>query len=151
MNKNTSLHPFKLLESEIFVDKVTNKEDLDKALSVRSIGYQKYFANKTEISDNYDISFHCIILLATDPHGEPLGTIRLLDRRGGKIELDSFLNLDSLLPPDKHPVVEATRFCVPTHPSSKLIKQALWKAYYLYCRYNHIKSVNNPPLNGVPF
>jgi len=129
------------IESEIFVYKVTNEKDLKKAFYLRFLGYQKYGKSIEELSDNYDISSHCTILLATDPYGEPLGTIRLLDRRGGKIELDSFINVDSLLSPDKHPVVEATRLSIPAHRNSKFIKRALWKAYFLYCRYNDITSM----------
>jgi len=141
MNTKNNIKSVQSQEEDIFVYKVTNEVDLKKALYVRFRGYQKYGQSIKEIPDNYDISPHCTILLATDSHGNPLGTMRLLDRRGGQIELDSFLDVDSLLSPDKHPVVEATRLCVPRHPKSKLIKQALWKAYYLYCRYNNIKSM----------
>ena len=74
------------------------------------------------------------MFLATDDQYNPLGTMRLLDKRTGKIELDEFIDTKSILPKKIHQsCVEATRFSVPMQERSKDIKISLYISYYLYC------------------
>lgn len=107
--------------------------DIEKALHVRWLGYRKYdsFA-KSELED-LDRGDNCTLLLAEDDEGKPIGTIRILDRRHGPIELEKFLDVDSLLPGSSRSIAEATRFSVPHTPSARRLKLLLWKAYYLLC------------------
>ena len=119
--------------AEIHVRRAVSGEDLERALEVRWRGYQKYFDRRESVRDVFDEQENATVLLASRPDGTAIGTLRILDRRKGSIELDSFLDIDRLLPRERQPVAEATRFAVPLGPDSRWIKLALWKAYYRYC------------------
>ncbi len=116
--------------------------DYEKALSVRWAGYGKYFTDQAMINDRFDAQKNCTLLLATDARNDsPIGTLRILDRQVGSIELDQFLDVGQLIPADGHPIAEATRFSVPISPSAHIIKLALWKAFWLYCCSNGIHTM----------
>lgn len=123
-------HPF----DEIRVRRAVNKTDLEKVYEVRYRGYAKYFSDPMQVREPLGQTPGCVLLLATDAQDHALGTLRILDRRRGAIELDSYLDVDQLLPEGQHPVAEATRYSVPANPASKWIKLALCKAYFQYCR-----------------
>ncbi|MEW5803365.1 MAG: GNAT family N-acyltransferase [bacterium] len=129
-------------EKSITVRKAVTLDDMVKVFQIRYEGYKKYYKSEDENMDQNDFSSHACLLLAEDKHHNPVGTIRILDRRYGKIELDNFVNLDSFLPEGKSlNVIEATRFSIPNHLDSKLIKMLLWKALFLYCQVNHIDTI----------
>jgi hypothetical protein len=127
--------------NNIFVTKVVTEIELQKVFNIRWLGYKKYFKQKDDVIDQFDFSPHATILMATDEHRQPIGTIRILDRRYGKIEIDDFLNVNKLLSKEEHPCAEATRFCIPNNANSKLIKLILWKSFYLYCLYHKINTI----------
>ena len=118
----------------IQVRRATHRTDLEKVYAVRYRGYAKYFGDPMQVREALDQTPGCLLLLATDARGHALGTLRLLDRRYGPIELDNYLDMDQLLPSKRHAIVEATRYSVPACPASKWIKLALCKAYFRYCR-----------------
>lgn len=118
----------------ILVRRAKNLTDLERIYELRYRGYAKYFTDLAQVQEPLDLSPGAVLLLATDMEDKALGTIRILDRRYGLVELDSFISVDQLLPPGRHPVAEATRFSVPTCIASKWAKLALWKAYFCYCR-----------------
>ena len=122
----------------IYIRRAQTCEDLEKVFEVRWQGYKKYFSCKNDCIDNLDFSPQTILLLAEDEHHNPVGTLRIIDRRYGNIELDKFIDVDSLLPEDEKSCIEATRFSIPKHPDSKLIKHLLWKSALLYCQINRI-------------
>ncbi|MGA1823798.1 MAG: N-acyl amino acid synthase FeeM domain-containing protein [bacterium] len=122
----------------ISVRKVENKEDLLRLYNVRWKGYAKYFTSKEEIVDKCDFAPNVTLLIAEDGHRKPVGTLRILDREYGSIELDQFVDVDCLLPQGETRCAEVTRFSVPPHPQARLIKHLLWKAYLLYCMKNKI-------------
>lgn len=130
-------------EKRIFINRATNQKDLAKVFDVRWKGYQKYCKRKSEIIDEYDFKPNATILLAEDENQNPIGTIRILDRRYGSIELDEFIDVDSILSRDERACVEPTRFSIPYHPQSKLIKMLLFKSVLLYCQENHINTIIN--------
>jgi len=107
--------------------------DIEKALHVRWLGYRKYASFAKPELEDLDRGANCTILLAEDDTGKPIGTIRILDRRHGPIELEKFLDVDSLLPGSKRSIAEATRLSVPHTPSARRLKLLFWKAYYLLC------------------
>ena len=119
---------------------VETEEDWEKALEVRWRGYGKYFSGgcKYDLMDAYDFQPNCTILLAEDEDNNLLATGRFLDRRYGKIELEEFIDVDNVLPESGAPVVEGTRFSIPRHPFSPLIKFASWKVFYTYCKANNV-------------
>jgi hypothetical protein len=126
--------------SEIFVRKATTDEELQKVFNIRWLGYKNYFNSLQEMIDEFDFAPNVTLLLATDDQEQVLGTMRILDQRHGKIELEKFLNIRSLLPETEIPCAEATRFSIPNNPRSPEIKLTLWKAFYRYCTLHEIKS-----------
>jgi len=129
------------LEETITVRKAVTVEDMVKVFHVRWEGYKKYFKSEEENMDEHDFSSETTLLLAEDKHHNPVGTMRILDRRYGSIELDKFVNLNSFLSEGERVCIEATRFSIPKHPQSKLIKLLLWKSLLLYCQINHIDTI----------
>ncbi|MGA1826577.1 MAG: N-acyl amino acid synthase FeeM domain-containing protein [bacterium] len=127
--------------ANIFVRKADSRDDIQGVFDVRWKGYAKYFTSKEEMVDEYDLASNVTLLLAHDDQRNPLGTLRILDRRFGDIELDAFLDVDSLLPEDEQFCIEATRFSIPPHPHAGLIKLFLWKALLLYCLGNKIHTI----------
>lgn len=107
--------------------------DLEKALHVRWLGYRKYDSFAQPELEDLDREANCTILLAEDDAGKSIGTIRILDRRHGPIELEKFLDVDLLLPGSNRSIAEATRFSVPHSPQARRLKLLIWKAYYLLC------------------
>ena len=137
--KSTSPRP--VPKMNIFIRRAQTCEDLEKVFEVRWQGYKKYYSCKDDISDNFDFSPQAILLLAEDEYHTPVGTLRILDRRYGSIELDTFIDVDSLLSEEEKWCIEATRFAIPKHPDSKLIKQLLWKSLLLYCQINRMNII----------
>jgi len=122
-----------IMDKVVSVHVAKTNEDLNKVLNIRWEGYKKYSIKKAEIIDEYDFSPNVTLLLAEDNYGNAVGTLRILDRRFGQIELDKFVEVDSFVSDEKEDCVEATRFSIPSHPDSKLIKHLLWKALLSYC------------------
>lgn len=127
--------------SSIVVRKALTKEDFQKAFDIRWNGYKKYFDQKTCVVDNFDSCPNAVILLAIDNQENPLGTLRILNRQYGKIEIDKFIDLDSYISETEKPCAEATRFSIPNSPLSRNIKFALWKAFYTYCLHNGVNTI----------
>jgi hypothetical protein len=125
-------------DTNIFIRKPENKEDLTRLFDVRWKGYSKYFNSRVDMVDKFDSAPNVTFLLAEDAQKNAVGTLRILDRRYGSIELDEFVNVDFLLPKDDKRCAEATRFSIPTHSQARSIKYLLWKAFLLYCMKNKI-------------
>ena len=116
-------------------------DDRKKVKQLRSEGYKMYFGSRASKSEGEeDLKPNETTYLALDKLDNPVGTIRVLDRRKGDIELDHFLDVDNLLKKDEHPCAEATRFTISKHPQALVIKLLLWRAYLDYCRNNKIKT-----------
>ncbi|MGA1874654.1 MAG: N-acyl amino acid synthase FeeM domain-containing protein [bacterium] len=126
---------------DIFIRKAESEEDFNRILETRGTGHAKYVNNKEQTSDAFDFAPNTILLLAEDEQGKVVGTMRVLDRRYGPVELDTFLDVDSLVSGDEMPCVEVTRFWIPKHLKSKLIKFLFWKAVLQYCLANQIKTI----------
>jgi hypothetical protein len=105
-----------------------------EAFQVRLKGYRRYFNSLEECMDDLDYSPQTTLLLARHKFGGPLGTIRIVDRRRGSVELDKFLDLDDLLGGTARSCAEATRFSVPPGPHAKVVKLLLWKAFMRFCK-----------------
>lgn len=127
--------------TDIFVKEAKTSTEKEQVFNIRWKGYKKYFTRKAEISDDFDIAPNVTLLLAFDKEEHVIGTMRILDRTHGRIELDRFVDVDAMLSPKEQPCAEATRFSIPTHPKSRLVKFALWKAYYRYCLGHDIQTM----------
>ncbi len=124
----------------IFVRKAITDEDLEKVFETRWLGYQGYLNSRDEIEDKADFGPNATLFLATNEDDYPIGTMRILDRNYGEIELDSFLEVDPLLSDAEKSCTETTRLSIPKNPNSVSIFCALAKAYYRYCLFNGIKT-----------
>jgi hypothetical protein len=127
--------------TKIIVRRALSQEDKEKVYELRWKGYQKYFPAKEDMIDEFDNSDNVTLLLALTEDNNALGTMRILDQSQGKIELESYLDLNSILTPNEQPVGEATRFSIPSSQYSKLVKFYLWKSYLLYCRFHSLKTM----------
>jgi hypothetical protein len=129
---------FNNLDTSQFAVRVAHTpEDRKKVRQVRARGYSMYGnldAEEDMVKPN-ETTF-----LAVDQDDYPVGTLRILDRSKGKIELDNFINVDSLLTDKEKPCAEATRFAIPRHPESLVIKLMLWRECLDYCLTNNIKT-----------
>ena len=114
---------------------VGNEEDLQKAVSIRHSAYGRHIPEvaalleKAEVSDSEPGS---IVLLAESKlDGSPLGTMRIQTNRYRKLALEQSIELPSWLQGKSQ--AEATRLGVIGNRAGRLVKTALFKAYYLYC------------------
>jgi hypothetical protein len=126
---------------DIVIRKAESEGDFNRIFEIRGTGHAKYINNKEQISDAFDFAANTVLLLAEDKQRNVVGTMRVLDRRYGPIELDTFLDVDSLVSGDEMPCVEVSRFWIPKHLKSKLIKFLFWKAVLQYCLANQIRTI----------
>jgi hypothetical protein len=119
--------------SQIMVRKVASASDYKCAMILRHAGYKKYGLSLAQVEDHLDNSPNATILIAENNSHEPLGTMRILDRTSGPIELDSFIDVPLILKEKERSCAEGTRLSVPLSPLSGYTKFALWKAFHRYC------------------
>ncbi len=117
------------------------EDDLEKIFKVRETGNRRYALHKGQLSDEYDYASNATLFLAEDDKKNPVGTMRILDRRYGQIELDKFIKITSLLTDQDKECVEVSRLWVPKHLKSKLIKFLLWKTAFRYCQINQLITI----------
>lgn len=127
------------LNNYITVFAAESQEDRRSAYQLRMMGYRKYFTHDEMAIEPFDSQKNCTLLLALSGNGIPLGTMRIMDRRHGGLEIDKYLDLDAILGGNSHSVAEATRLSVPSSPSSRLVKLLLWKAFFEYCETHHVE------------
>lgn len=139
MTEQIGIHTDSTDTQTIRVHKVVTEQDFRDAMEVRAKGYGKYF--KTEVVDAHDSASNCTLLIARDAQNLPLGTIRLLNRLRGPVEVDGILDLACLLGSSPDSVMEATRLSVPAGPHSRRVKLLLWKALMLQCRAESLATI----------
>jgi len=125
--------------SDIMVKLAQTPTDFNDVIETRWEGYKKYLNNKNEIIDEFDYQSNSSYLLAVVGN-TAVGTMRILDQKRGKIEVENFKPINSLLTSKEQPCAEATRFSIPPNKKSRAIKFALWKGFYLYCLKNNLRT-----------
>lgn len=135
---DTAVHD---LDTNISVHTAKTINDVKRVFKIRWQGYKKYFSRKDQNVDKFDFSPNVTFFLAEDQYHRAVGTLRILDRRYGAIELDEFIDVDSFLSEPERSCIEATRFSIPKHPDAKLIKYLLWKALFLHCQKNNVHTI----------
>jgi len=120
---------------------VRSEEDLEKAVLIRHAAYGRHIPEvaalleKAEASDSEPGS---VVLLAESKlDGSPLGTMRIQTNRYRKLTLEQSLELPSWLQGKSQ--AEATRLGVASNRMGRLVKTALFKAYYQYCLLEEIE------------
>lgn len=114
---------------------VGTDEQLDKAVLVRHAAYGRHIpavAALLEKAEESDSEPGTVVLLAESKlDGSPLGTMRIQTNRYRKLALEQSLELPSWLQGKSQ--AEATRLGVALGRAGRLVKTALFKAYYEYC------------------
>ncbi len=114
---------------------VRNEQDLDKAVLIRHSAYGRHIpevAALLEKAEDYDSEPGSAVLLAESKlDGSPLGTMRIQTNRYRKLALEQSADLPSWLQGKSQ--AEATRLGVIGNRMGRLVKTALFKAYYQYC------------------
>ena len=119
--------------SGVNVRKVATEEDYESVLYLRQDAYPV----KKSIDffrDPLDEAENAIVLIAEDQEGTPLGTIRIMNRVQGPIELDQYVDVEKIIKKHSKTCAEATRFIIAPHFDQETILLALYKAYYRFCK-----------------
>lgn len=115
---------------------VEDENDLGKALQMRQSAYGRHvpeLAKQFDKADQYDHEPGTVVLLAESKlDGEPLGTMRIQTNRYTPLALEGSVTLPDWL--QGKVLAEATRLGVARGHVGRLVKVALFKAYYQYCR-----------------
>ncbi|MBV8029929.1 MAG: hypothetical protein JO035_00315 [Betaproteobacteria bacterium] len=129
------------------------EEQLQRAVDVRYRAYGRHvpvFAEKLRAPEAMDRASGCVVLLAESRlDGEPLGTMRIQTNRDRPLPLES-LGLPDWL--QNRRLAQASRLGVETGRMGTVVKTALFKAYYLFCRQASIEwavIAGRPPLDRM--
>jgi len=111
-------------------------QDMAKVLEIRHSAYARHLPGalcgslrQPEAMDSAD---GVVMLLAESKlDGSPMGTMRIQTNRAQALALEQSVQLPQWM--QGLPLAEATRLGVGREGSARLVKVALFKAYYLYC------------------
>ncbi|WP_368622244.1 hypothetical protein [Paraburkholderia sp. BR13444] len=113
---------------------VADDEALARALAVRQKAYMRHvpdFASTMHIPEKYDREEGGLVLLAEAKlTGSPVGTMRIQTNRFRPLAIEQSIDLPSWL---SGRMVGATRLAVEAGGPGRMVKAALFKAFYLYC------------------
>lgn len=120
---------------------VRNEEDLEKAVNIRHSAYERHIpevARLLETAETTDSQPGSIVLLA-ESHldGSPVGTMRIQTNRYQPLALEQSVDLPAWLQGTSQ--AEATRLGVTNQRMGRLVKIALFKAYFQYCQLDEIE------------
>lgn len=117
------------------VSLVQDEASLLKAVHMRKSAYGRHvpeLAKQLDKPDEYDYEAGTAVLLAESKmDGEPLGTMRIQTNRYRPLALEQSVTLPDWL--QGKTMAEATRLGVARGGIGRIVKTALFKAYYQYC------------------
>ncbi len=115
---------------------VRSEEALNKAVQIRHSAYARHlpdFAETLRVPEANDWADGTSVLLAESKlDGAPLGTMRIQTNEYKPLTLEQSLPLPQWLHDSS--IAEATRLAVSNEKTGRLVKSALFKAYYQYCQ-----------------
>lgn len=132
----------------ITVRRAVSDDDFALVGRLREAGFSRVTDNTTtEWVDDFDRSPGVFSLIAYNSLNEPVATMRVQDGRVAELELARFVPLDSLLDSLGKPAIQGARLSVVKNARSMDAMIALFKAGWLWCRRENIKSIvmANPP------
>ena len=138
-----SRNPLKLREEILpfTVRLVRNEEALNKAVQIRHSAYARHlpaFAETLRVPEANDTEDGVAVLLAESKlDGSPLGTMRIQTNQYKPLTLEKSLPLPQWL--HESSLAEATRLAVINEKTGRLVKTALFKAYFQYCQIEGIE------------
>ncbi|CAB3808579.1 hypothetical protein LMG28614_06837 [Paraburkholderia ultramafica] len=113
---------------------VADDEALERALRVRQTAYLRHvpeFARTMDQPEPYDRDPGGLVLLAEAKlDGSPVGTMRIQTNRFRQLAIEQSVELPQWL---SGRMVGATRLGVEAGEPGRMVKTALFKAFYLYC------------------
>lgn len=119
---------------------VGDESALSKAVRVRHAAYARHvpdFAEALKMPEATDFENGVAVLLAESKlDGSPLGTMRIQTNRFKPLTLEKSLALPQWLHSSK--LAEATRLAVSNESTSRVVKTALFKAFFMYCQQQDI-------------
>ena len=133
-----SRNPLKLREEILpfTVRLVRSEETLNKAVQIRHSAYARHlpvFAETLKVPETNDSEDGATVLLAESKlDGSPLGTMRIQTNQYKPLALEKSLPLPQWL--HESSLAEATRLAVINEKTGRLVKSALFKAYYQFCQ-----------------
>lgn len=120
-----------------------NTDDLNKAVKIRHVAYARHvpeFAEQLRAPEVADDARGVIVLLAeSKADGSPLGTMRVQTNQYGPLSVEQSV----ILPPSlqNRSIAEATRLGIAQGHGGRLVKTALFKAFYEFCLRNKVNSM----------
>jgi hypothetical protein len=122
---------------------VSSEKDLLKAVQIRHAAYNRHlpdFAEKLREPEPMDMEKGTVILLAQSKvDGAPLGTMRIQTNRYHGLPLEQSVNLPEHL--QGQVLAEATRLGVTEERIGRLVKNYLFKAFFLYCQQTRVDNM----------
>lgn len=120
---------------------VQNREDLAKVIEIRHSAYARHLPASLTVAlrkpEAIDQAAGTVLLLAeSNLDGSPVGTMRIQTNRFAPLALEQSICLPGWM--NGKVLAEATRLGVAQEASGRLVKAALFKAYYLYCLRNGV-------------
>ncbi|WP_052369039.1 N-acyl amino acid synthase FeeM domain-containing protein [Serpentinimonas barnesii] len=114
----------------------SGEQDMAKVLEIRHSAYARHLPEALSASlrqpEAMDRAEGVVMLLAESKlDGSPMGTMRIQTNRAQALALEQSVQLPQWM--QGLPLAEATRLGVSIEGSARLVKVALFKAYYLYC------------------
>ncbi|MDO9612143.1 MAG: hypothetical protein Q7J33_09925 [Serpentinimonas sp.] len=111
-------------------------QDMAKVLEIRHSAYARHLPETLSAAlrqpEAMDRADGVVMLLAESKlDGSPMGTMRIQTNRAQPLALEQSVPLPQWM--QGLPLAEATRLGVSLEGSARLVKVALFKAYYLYC------------------
>ncbi|WP_334190122.1 hypothetical protein [Noviherbaspirillum sp.] len=122
---------------------VSDEHALSKAVEIRHAAYKRHvplFAESLKTPETTDAEDGVVVLLAESKlDGTALGTMRIQTNRFRPLSLEQSIALpDSLA---GRPLAEATRLGVTGQRIGRVVKNVLFKAFYMYCQANGVHSM----------
>ena len=115
---------------------VRTEEEMGKAVYIRHSAYARHvpeIAELLSIPESFDYADGSIVLLAESKlDGTPLGSMRLQTNRYTSLKLEASVDLPEWL--RNKPLAESSRLGVVGKSMGRLVKVALFKAFFMYCQ-----------------
>jgi hypothetical protein len=120
---------------------VRSPSELDKAIQIRHAAYARHvpeLAEKLKLPETLDAEPGVAVLLAESKvDGSPLGTMRIQTNQYAPLTLEQSIELPSWL--KHHTLAEATRLGITQDRTGRMVKTALFKFFFQYCKESGIE------------
>lgn len=115
---------------------VCDDDDLNKAVEIRQSAYARHlpeFAETLRVPESTDAQDGVVVLLAESKlDGSALGTMRIQTNRFAPLSLEQSIDLPDWL--RVRPLAQAARLGVTDAKSGRMVKTALFKAFFQFCQ-----------------